>query len=284
MKKSIILSLVMVVAIGAAVISYTGAFFSDTETSSGNTFTAGAIDLKVDSQCSYNGVVTNQNCVGNWGQKSDVNPLGGIDIAGEKFFDFSDIKPGDFGENTISLHVDNNNAWGCAAIKLQSDADMTCTEPEMADDATCGTDVAPFNGEIAENLSLAWWPDDGDNVLEMENGEYDKMFFLNGSKLATLLNGGDMLNLTLADSYQNFFTNSNSGALTGAQTYYVGMAWCFGNMTIDPISAAITCDGGPVNNAAQSDKLIADLSFYVVQSRNNTAFRCEDTYKPQVID
>ena len=33
----------------------TGAFFSDTETSQGNTFTAGAIDLLVDNESYYNG-------------------------------------------------------------------------------------------------------------------------------------------------------------------------------------------------------------------------------------
>ena len=43
--------------VGALVVGGTGAFFSDTETSSANTFTAGAIDLQIDSEQHYNGNV-----------------------------------------------------------------------------------------------------------------------------------------------------------------------------------------------------------------------------------
>ena len=46
--KKIIISLAMVAVIGAVAIGGTIAYFSDTETSTGNTFTAGTIDLKVD--------------------------------------------------------------------------------------------------------------------------------------------------------------------------------------------------------------------------------------------
>ena len=49
--KKILLSLGTIVIVGALVLGATGAFFSDTETSVGNTFTAGAIDFKVDSEC-----------------------------------------------------------------------------------------------------------------------------------------------------------------------------------------------------------------------------------------
>ena len=51
--KKIYLSLVVVVAATAVVVGATTAFFSDTETSTGNVFTAGSIDLKVDSDCHY---------------------------------------------------------------------------------------------------------------------------------------------------------------------------------------------------------------------------------------
>src|SRR5690242_12142155 len=55
--KRIIMSLGAIVFVGAMAWGATGAFFSDTETSSGNTFTAGAIDLKVDSTSHYNGMI-----------------------------------------------------------------------------------------------------------------------------------------------------------------------------------------------------------------------------------
>jgi predicted ribosomally synthesized peptide with SipW-like signal peptide len=52
----IALSLILIVGAGGAIVNGTSAFFSDTETSQGNTFTAGAIDLKVDHTLqTYNG-------------------------------------------------------------------------------------------------------------------------------------------------------------------------------------------------------------------------------------
>src|SRR3989338_7794484 len=53
----ILASIAMLVFVGAVVASSTGAFFSDTETSTGNTFTAGSLDLKVDSEAHYNGLI-----------------------------------------------------------------------------------------------------------------------------------------------------------------------------------------------------------------------------------
>ena len=59
--KKILLSLAIIAVVGAVAVGVTGAFFSDTETSTGNTFTAGAIDLKVDSEQHYNGNVCVKN-------------------------------------------------------------------------------------------------------------------------------------------------------------------------------------------------------------------------------
>lgn len=55
--KKILFSIAGIVAVAALVVTSTGALFSDTETSTGNVFTAGAIDLKVDhTKQTYNGV------------------------------------------------------------------------------------------------------------------------------------------------------------------------------------------------------------------------------------
>jgi len=48
--KRIILSLVVIASVSAAAIQSARALFSDTETSSSNTFAAGTLDLKVDDQ------------------------------------------------------------------------------------------------------------------------------------------------------------------------------------------------------------------------------------------
>jgi len=56
--KKIIMSLAMIAAVGALVVGATGAFFSDTETSEGNTFTAGTIDIAIDGQNPWSEVFT----------------------------------------------------------------------------------------------------------------------------------------------------------------------------------------------------------------------------------
>ena len=55
--KKILLSLGVIAVVGIVVAGATGAFYNDTETSTGNIFTAGSIDLKVDHlKQTYNGV------------------------------------------------------------------------------------------------------------------------------------------------------------------------------------------------------------------------------------
>ncbi len=62
--KRIIGSSVMLLAVLAIIVGGTGAFFSDEEVSTGNVFTAGAIDLTVDqAEASYNGESCVNNCV-----------------------------------------------------------------------------------------------------------------------------------------------------------------------------------------------------------------------------
>ena len=61
----------------------------------------------------------------------------------EKFFEFDDIKPGDFGENTINIHVDNNDAWLRMIIKDVTDLDNSCTEPEEGTLAEACTVINP---------------------------------------------------------------------------------------------------------------------------------------------
>src|SRR3569623_381235 len=149
MKRNLY-SLSIVLLVGAASAGATGAFFSDAETSAGNTFAAGAIDLKIDNESYYNGAL---NASTTW-QLADLTI--------QKFFDFPDVKPGDRGEDTISLHVNNNDAYLCANVKLTSNDDNTPTEPELLDDPTTG----PSLGELASSINFVWWADDGDNVLD----------------------------------------------------------------------------------------------------------------------
>jgi predicted ribosomally synthesized peptide with SipW-like signal peptide len=271
MKRLVASSVMLFSAAAALYIGGTGAFFSDQETSSGNTFTAGAIDLKIDNESYYNGAL-NQNT--SW----SLDDLGSTI---HKFFDFDDIKPGDVGEDTISLHVNTNDAYLCAEVKLTSDEENSNTQPEIDDgDTTTG----PGQGELADAVNFLWWADDGDNVLE------DNETVLPGGPLGALAVGQSAF-VTLADSTSNIWNPAQApGPIPGNTTKYLGKAWCFGAITAAPLpqdglgadstrtpansSGGVSCSGVNVNDVSQTDSLTADVSFSAVQSRNNTAFTC----------
>src|SRR3989344_4761674 len=282
--KKILLSLSMIGAVAVLAIGATGAFFSDSETSTGNTFAAGAIDLQIDNESYVTSTTTGQLVASantSWTLR---------DLTIERFFDFDDVKPGDIGEDTISLHVNNNDSWLCVDVTLTSDDDNTCTEPEGSDekmDANGATTTPSCNtqGELADNINFIWWADDGDNVLEQ--GEN----VLEGGPLGAL-SVDQTAYMTLADSQMNIWANNATGTpLVGGSERFIGKAWCFGAIS----SAAVTQDGfgktgqnGPLvrgtgvscdgaaglNNVTQTDSMTADVSFYAVQSRNNPGFIC----------
>src|SRR3989344_3003065 len=162
--RRLIQSALLIILVVVATLRVTSAFFSDTETSEGNILAAGAIDLKVDNTCYYNGLPT-EECT--WTQS---------DLADQLFFNFLDIKPSDWEEDTISLHVEDNDAWACMNITLTKNDDNTCTEPEKLDDLSCGNpdpepDADDLDGEVAQNIQFIFWADDGDNVLEASESD-----------------------------------------------------------------------------------------------------------------
>ena len=276
----IILSLSLItLVVGALAFGATSAFFTDTETSVGNVFTAGAIDLKVDNESYYNGVL---NASTTWKA---------TDLTVEKFFNFGDLKPDDYGEDTISLHVDTNDAFMCANVKLTSNNDNTQTEPEALVDANGTT-----TGELAALVNFLWWADDGDNVLESNENVISQ-----GPIGALGVNGSTTI--PLADSTHNIWnatgSSTGSGPVPGNKTHYIGKAWCFGTIgtqkiaqdgtsTVrtpagnnnangvsgEPEDGGITCNGNALGNASQTDSLTADVTFTTVQARHNENFMC----------
>jgi len=273
--KKILLSLAVLALVAVAGYAGTRAFFSDTEASVGNTFTAGAIDLKVDSTQHYNGMVctlddTDQGST--WQPEPNYTPVAGqypvtgtvcdgtwlaTDLGAQKFFNFGDIKPGDSGENTISLHVDSNDAYACVDVNVKDNDDNGLTGPESgAGDSTGGVG----EGELAQNVYFTAWADDGNNIWD--SGE--QLLFTNQSGPASDVLGGK--SYTLADSI--------SGPLVGGQTSYIGLAWCAGTQTVDTVNHTISCDGAGMGNDTQTDSFKADIAFRVEQARNNPNFTC----------
>jgi len=270
--KKILLSIATLGVVGAMVVGGTTAIFSDTEVSTGNTFTAGAIDLTIDNESYYNGVFNRGT---SWLQKDLTD--------GDWFFHFEDLKPGDWGEDTISLHVNNNDSYLCADVTLKSNQDNGSTEPELNDE----TPYTAGEGELADHVNFIAWADDGDNVLEDNEYAFD-LGTLGGLRI------GETATAALADSTTNLWNPAYAaGPLPGDVTKYIGKAWCFGNLDLaastypqDDLGAdndngpdvrKIVCDGSRENNLTQTDSMTADVSFRSVQARHNESFVCEGT-------
>lgn len=316
--KRVTLSLGMIVFVGAVVVGSTGAFFSDTETSTGNTFTAGAIDLKVDNHAWYNGLeckwytqgVDGDNPSG-WywyGSPTGDSYLDSLigepcesswhldDLDGHVFFNLTDLKPGDWEEDTISLHVNNNDAWMCAALSITSNDDRSSTEPELEESGEVLEDNQdPWDGELADELNFIFWGDDGDNVLES-----DEEVVLRGTPADLIANGEyDSQNdkytqrFPIADSYFSILGDPGTpipGSDNPEDAIYIGKAFCFGDLNEDPVNVSgpddetvnspaddpgFDCSGRLVTNISQTDGITGDLEFTAIQSRNNQRFSCE---------
>jgi len=249
--KKILISLSIVAVVAAIAIGATTAFFSDTETSTGNTFTAGAIDLKIDSKATYNG---QQVGAATWELK-DLVPTA------DKFFNFSDVKPGDKGENTISLHVTNNDAWGCVNIIPTKNDDVSSNEPELAAGDTPNTDSI-FDGELAQNMQFKIWADTCSRENTGQSATPGDNIFQEGCDRLLTQGTGPITPTTYAlatPAGNNVFNGQTKSPLTGSSTYFLGVEWSIPTI---------------VGNIIQTDNYQADVSFYVEQSRNNSNFVC----------
>ena len=244
-KKKIVSSLVTISAAGALLIGATFAFFSDNETSTGNTFTAGSLDLKVDNTCYYNKLADGDpNCTP---PEGGVTTWASTDLgAAHKFFYFTDIKPGDFGEDTVSLTVDND-AWLRLLIDITEDTDNGCTEPETAAEPGC---VSNDDGELLENLLFTVWLDQGvtpgfqgpQDLSECDNdyvGDFEPTLISEGS-----VQDGEIWDLA----------DFGGAYLLGGQKTCLGISWRL---------------PGEVGNEVQSDGVEPTMEFQVEQHRNN---------------
>jgi len=298
-SKRLLFSASIIAIVGIAVIGATGAFFGDTETSVGNVFAAGALDLKVDNDSYYNtnrcvNVGTDENPDWQW-QGNAEYPVPGTpcttswnldDLSnGHLFFNFFDLKPDDEGEDTISLHV-QNDAWACMDLTLTSNAENGVVEPEelAGDDPNLD---GPWDGELAQHLEFVWWADDGDNVLEEgENiltGDHTV-----GDGVQTLydLSTTTPFSLAIADAAGNIWGGNEP--LPAGQTRYIAKAWCFGTLQLTPLAPGIggpqdrgsggyICDGTEIPNVnrIQTDGATLDVQFRAIQARHNPNFLCE---------
>jgi predicted ribosomally synthesized peptide with SipW-like signal peptide len=258
------MSLGMIVFAGALVAGATGAFFSDSETSNANVFTAGSIDLSIGSHYS-----------------SQYNGSGQLDLLtdnnGRTLFTFNDLKPGDEGTVAFDLQVSSNDAYVCAMTESMSSNDNGIVDPEA--DAGDVTDGAG-NGELQNYLQFATFADlDNDGVYDQGTEPVNVNQY-----------GGDSNGFTNAEiAGANWVpvadpTTPNTWLTTGSMTantpYSAGMLYCFGNFTTTgslDTTQVTGCDGGTMGqyNDAQTDSASGSITFSAVQTRNNGGFTCD---------
>ena len=258
--KKIIISGSLIVAVAALVTGATVAFFNDTETSTGNVFTAGSINLTVDSQgSSYNG----NNLLGTNFPAKDLDQ--------EHFFVFEDIKPGDYGLRNISLHAEANPAYACLFIDKKDDQENVIVDPE----AEAGDTDTP-DGELSQRLQLFAWEDrDGDQRYEPLAPNFEPPLMHDGPSSAP----DSFFDIT----YEIFFdSTSGIGPLIQNNVRHIALAWCAGNQNVVHNNSLgnITCDGSGMGDDSQTDSFEADVVLYAEQVRNNPNFKCVDVVLP----
>lgn len=254
MNKKLIISLSTIAAIAIIAIGATTAYYSNTERSTGNTFSAGEIDLKIDNECHYNGNVCKANDAGAyiWTGTSPY-PVPGTpcsctwaltDLDGRAIFNFADVKPGDEGEDTISLHVDSNPAWVCAEVSNIAQTENGCNTPEEKVDGTCN-DPGIGEGELWKNLYFSIW---------MDNGAGD------GTACNNIKDGEEayLVENAPATDIKYPIVDSQTGGKP-IQDACIGVAW------------SVPDD---VGNEIQGDSVTGDITFSAYQARNNERFVC----------
>lgn len=274
----------MIALVGTLVVGGTSAFFSDTESSTGNTFTAGDIDLQIGNESYYSALNPDFDGTDSTSllPANDQNSFEVGDLNdGQAFFTFGDLKPGDLSEDTITITVGSNDAYACAYLEVTANDDGTCNEPELDDDLSCVEDNDNlFDGELAQQLNFVFWADDGDNVFE------------DGEQILTSGSADEVIDgqaYTLADSQGNVFAGGDNVPMIGDEEYHIGKAWCFGELTAsdntaleqldaggpDERGSGVTCEGAEgTDNASQTDVVEGIVAFYAVQERNNPDFTC----------
>lgn len=182
--------------------------------------------------------------------------------AGDTFFNFNDVKPGDLGTNVISLHVSSNDAYACFIVNNKDDQENSLLGPEIAAGDAVGFGNPNGFGELSNFLNVFTWGDTNGNGL------YD------GSE--TALGSGPLSSLSSIMSMDSV----NGQFLTATTTKNIGLVWCAGTLATPVLNSPFVCNGSGMGNIAQSDSFSADLTAYAVQVRNNGSFSCANVNLP----
>ncbi|MEF8807599.1 vWA domain-containing protein [Natronomonas sp.] len=227
----------------------TTAYFNDEENFVGNNLTAGELDLKLDYRATYAGgpgrleeidgwysedgpgepfdVVEEEDGVYLIGEVPNVGELDWVDevqsrdfcapevglVNGDEIpvFVLDDVKPGDCGEVTISLHICDNPSWVWMNGELTENAQNGYADPEMealGDEFDFDGNDTEMGGQLADAVEVTMWYDENcNNVLDGDAGQegdavcvqlvIDTSGSMSGTRLANTKSGAKQLAQTI---------------------------------------------------------------------------------------
>ena len=203
---------------------------------------------------------------------------------GDPLVQIEDVKPGDLGEVTFGMHTFNNPGHVWMTGQLVEAGEHGHTEPE-ADDADehgpadeLTADVQTAQVELLDEIQVAIWHDDGDNVLSGPNYEpagevvnaphdVDSDTTITLSPEAALVHRGTLRETLGAMEAGGLHLDADAESeahecFPNSTTRYCALAWWL-----------------PANHAneIQTDSVAFDVGFYTEQCRHNNGQRMPTT-------
>ena len=270
----------------------TSAYFSDEESFENNSLTAGELDLKLDYKATYAGGPGRLSEIDGWysdegpGEPFDVEEIeDGTYLIGEvpnetddmwadevqntdlcapdlglvngdeiPVFVLDDVKPGDSGEVTVSLHVCDNPAWMYMNGALTANDENTVTEPEAdSEDENNDETDSPIDGdgELADAIQTTLWYDENCNNV-LDGGDDDTTSVPSCVQLVLDTSGsigGDIGTVqSAANDLANTILGANDDNEVGATTFSGGSDVV--NGVADAWSDLTLSSGGTTNMSA----------------------------------
>jgi hypothetical protein len=181
----------------------------------------------------------------------------------DQFFNFSDIKPGDIGFNTIKVRIDKQTAWACLDFKNLKDTDNSQTEPESLTDRN-----GMLEGELSSGIEMFGWLDiNGDQTYNIIERPLFGTSSLRQAATTTLRN----TSYPVGDS-------KNGAEIYPGKTKYVTIVWCAGDLVVNWKTGAFSCDATRMGNNAQTDGMSVDVSVRAVSFKQNPGFLCSPAH------
>jgi predicted ribosomally synthesized peptide with SipW-like signal peptide len=195
--KRILLSLVVIAAVGSLAVGATISQFSDTETASDNTFSAGTLDLKTNNLDGVTNAYTLANMTpGAWENAGQVILKNAGSIKGHAWYEITNVRnyentciEPEVGDVTCGTGADQGELGGLAKASLQANKDTAPTNytrypvSAIAINSAAGVHYDIKDLDPNETLPLVVygvWTNDGaaDNLAQSDSVMFDIVFHL----------------------------------------------------------------------------------------------------------